>query len=149
MAKDTKITKNKNNGNGHTDQQAEIDSLRKELAKAKLNSKYKPVGEANGDFDANDFLFRDAQNDDHTREVVTSDVPVRMVPLLTNWDTLTAATHLADRTDGDGSIIRLSKKWISNYLLYRKPLDRQARTEAMTMGQEKQAQENASGAIHS
>ena len=139
--------KNKNNGNGHTDQQKEIDALKAELKKATLNSKYKRVGEGSDEFNAEDFLFKDAQDNEHKREIVTSDVPVRMVPLLTNWETLIAATHLQDRTDEEGKIIRLSKTWISSYLLYRKPLDRQARTEAMTMGQEKQAQENMSGAL--
>lgn len=142
-------TKVETKGNGHDTDADRIKELEAQLKKANLNSKYKPVGEDSGEFNAEDFLFKDAQDDDHKREIVTSDVPIRMVPLLTNWETLTAATSLKDRTDDTGKLIRLSKVWISKYLLFRKPLDRQARTEAITMGQEKQAQENMSGVLKS
>jgi hypothetical protein len=127
--------------------QSEMDNLKAQLKKATLNNKYKPVNEGSDDFDATDFLFSDAKDNAHAKEVVTSDLPARMPPLLTNWETLIAATDLPSRTDEDGKVIRLSKVWISRYLLYRKPVDRQARNEAIAMGQERQEQDIMKGAM--
>ena len=148
MANGNGKVKDKVDGNGHNDQQAEIDSLKAELKKEKLERKYNKVGGANGEFNADDFLFHDAQDGDlHKREVVTSDLPVRMVPLLTNWQTLTKATSIKDRINPDGSIKRLSCVWMSEYLLARKAVDRQARTEAVDMGKEKQEQDAMKSAL--
>jgi hypothetical protein len=126
---------------------AEMDSLKAQLKKATLNSKYKPINEVSDDFDATDFLFSDARDDAHKKEVVTSDLPARMPPLLTNWETLIEATDIKSRLDENGDVIRLSRRWISKYLLYRKPVDRQARNEAITMGQERQEQDMMKGAM--
>ncbi len=129
------------------EQQAEIVALKAELKKATLNNKYRPVNEGSEDFDATDFLFSDAKENEHKREVVTSDLPARMPPLLTNWETLIEATDIKSRLDDEGKPIRLSRRWISKYLLYRKPVDRQARNEAITMGQERQEQDVMKGAM--
>jgi hypothetical protein len=126
---------------------AENEALKAQLKKATLNNKYKPVNEGSNDFDATKFLFSDAEDDDHKREVVTSDLPARMPPLLTNWETLIEATDIKSRLDDEGKPIRLSRRWISKYLLYRKPVDRQARNEAITMGQERQEQDIMKGAM--
>lgn len=136
----TKAGNNGNNGNGHgTLDPAILDAITKQIA---AQQKYKKIGGGTQDFKAETFLFHDAlEGDEHSREVVSSDVPLRMVPLLTNWETLTEATSMT-------RVTRLSKIWISRYLLYRKPLDRQARVEAVSMGQQNQEQEAMKKALN-
>jgi hypothetical protein len=139
---------NNNNGNGHSsdDKDRQIQLLQAQLKKEQLNKKYKPVDQKSGEWSAEDFLFSDSENP-HDKEIVTSDLPIRMPPLLTNWETLIEATDVNSRLNEDGKVIRLSRRWIHHYLMYRKPVDRQARAEAITMGQEKQEQDLAKGAM--
>ena len=139
-------------GNGHgTEAMLEaterIKELEAALKKSSLNNKYRRVDEADGEFNAEDFLFGDAKISPHAKEIVTSDLPIRMPPLLTNWETLISATKLDARRNEDGSVMRLSQKWIQTYLLYRKPVDRQARAEAVTMGQEQKEQDALSRSL--
>ena len=137
--------KTKNNGNGQgaevlAEAEERIKALEAQLKKNSLDSKYKRVDENGGEFDATKFLFDHANQDEHSREIVTSDLPIRMPPLLTNWETLIEATN-PHRTK------RLSMVWISKYLLYRIPVDRQSRGEAVTMGQEQKEQDITSRAL--
>lgn len=143
MANGNGKVKTKDNGHGAdvlAEAEERIKALEAQLKKNSLDSKYKRVDESSGEFDATKFLFDHANADEHSREVVTSDLPIRMPPLLTNWETLIEATNPL-RTK------RLSRVWISMYLLYRIPVDRQSRGEAVTMGQEQKEQDITSRAL--
>lgn len=133
---------NGNKGNGKQDIVIDaniLDAIKKQIA---AEQKYKKVNSEGGDFKAENALFNDIMDadDNHSKEIVTSDVPLRMVPILTNWETLIDATNMS-RTE------RLSRKWIKYYLLYRKPLDRQWRAEAVSMGQTRQEENEMNKAL--
>jgi hypothetical protein len=127
-------TKGKNKGNGHQSED-EYDPK-----KAAAERKYKPLNEEEQKFIAEEFLFGEAITNEEKRHIISSDVPLRMVPLLAMQATQEVATDL-DRVDS------LSKIWRMNYLLYRKPLERNARNDALALGQQQQEQDALKNAL--